>query len=277
MRLKTFDAPSMTDAMRQLRDAFGDDAVIVSTQRTNGGGGVRITAAQDTPEQVIALPNMLNLAAPPAVEDAVAEALASHGVPHQVIDRLIGTVLDGRHQRPSEALAHALTADFGFEPVAEQAGPAPIALVGLPGAGKTITIAKLAARAALADRPVKVVTTDGFRAGGVDQLSAFTKLLEIELHKAISMDELKRVARADKDGELVLVDTAGVNPFNRDEVGQTTELVDAIGAEPILTLSAGGDPSDALEIGQVFGAMGARRMIVTSGLDAARRLGAIRE
>jgi flagellar biosynthesis protein FlhF len=274
MRLKTFDAPSMTEAMRQLRGAFGDDAVIVSTQRTNGGSGVRVTAAQDTPDEVIALPNVLNLAAPPAVEDAVEEALEAHGTPRQVIERLVGTVADGPRHGPCEALANALTADFGFDPLAETGVSVPIALVGMPGAGKTITIAKLAARAALADRPVRVVTTDGFRAGGVDQLSAFTKLLEIELHKAISMDELKRVAKAGVDGELVLVDTAGVNPFNRDEVGQTAEMVDAIGAEPILTLSAGGDPSDALEIGQVFGSIGAKRMIVTR-LDAARRLGAI--
>ena len=77
MRLKTFAAESMGEAMRELREEFGDDAIIVSTQQTNGGAGVRITAALDTPEDVISLPNVLNLSAPKSVEDTVSEALGS--------------------------------------------------------------------------------------------------------------------------------------------------------------------------------------------------------
>ncbi len=215
MRLKTFDAESMNEAMRQLREAFGDDAIIVSTQRTNGGAGVRITAALDTSEDVISLPNVLNLSTPQSVEDTVSEALDAHGTPRPVVDRLLHAVRGGKRNDARLALADALTVSFGFEPLPVDAvGDRPIALVGPPGAGKTITIAKLAARAALADKPVKVITTDGFRAGGVDQLVAFTKLLEIDLHKALSMSDLRRTAKPDRDGELVLVDTAGVNPFN---------------------------------------------------------------
>ena len=275
MRLKTFDAESMNEAMRQLREEFGDDAIIVSTQRTNGGAGVRITAALDTSDDVISLPNVLNLSAPKLVEDTVSEALEAHGTPRPVIDRLLHVVRGGKLCEARLALADALTGSFGFEPLPVAAtGDRPIALVGPPGAGKTITIAKLAARAALADRPVKVITTDGFRAGGIDQLAAFTKLLEIDLHKALSMSELKRTAKPDHDGELVLVDTAGVNPFNAEEVVRVAELVATIAAEPILTLPAGGDAEDAMEIGQVFGGIGASRMVVTR-LDAARRLGAI--
>ena len=48
MRLKTFTGPSMGDVMRQLRDAFGEDAIIVSTEQDKNGMGARITAAIDT-------------------------------------------------------------------------------------------------------------------------------------------------------------------------------------------------------------------------------------
>ena len=272
MRLKTFTGPSMGDVMSQLRKAFGEDAIIVPTEQNKNGSGVRITAALDTPEEVIPLPNILNLRAPAPLDEIVGGALDSHGTPRSTADRLLHAMRDSGD--PCTALSSALAGVFGFEPIGEQAGPRPIALVGPPGAGKTITIAKLAARAALADRPVKVITTDGFRAGGVDQLVAFTKLLEIDLHKALSLAELERRAQPDKPGELVLIDTAGINPFSPAEVRYLSELVSSVNAEPVLTMAAGGDAVDAMEIGAVFGAIGATRLLVTR-LDVARRLGAI--
>jgi flagellar biosynthesis protein FlhF len=48
MRLMRFTAPDMAQAMRQVRQALGPDAVILSTSRVSGGG-VEITAAVDEP------------------------------------------------------------------------------------------------------------------------------------------------------------------------------------------------------------------------------------
>ena len=272
MRLKTFTGSSMSDAMRQLRETFGEDAIIVSTEQGRNGSGVRITAALDAHEDVIPLPNILNLRAPEPLDEIIGGALEAHGVPRRTADRLLHGMRDSGGA--CAALGQALDTVFGFEPLSEDAGPRPIALVGPPGAGKTITIAKLAARAALADRPVKVITTDGFRAGGVDQLAAFTKLLEIDLHKALSIPELKRRAQTDVPGELVLIDTAGINPFSPEEIRHLSTLVSSVDAEPVLTMAAGGDADDAMEIGALFGAIGVRRLLVTR-LDAARRLGSI--
>ena len=272
MRLKTFTGPSMGDVMRQLRETFGEEAIIVSTERAKNGMGVLVTAALDTPNDVVPLPNILNLRAPEPLEEIIGGALDAHGVPRHAVDRLLHSI----HENGGACtmLGQALGGVYGFEPLSEAAGERPIALVGPPGAGKTITIAKLAARAALADRPVKVITTDGFRAGGVDQLVAFTKLLGIDLHKALSMAELERRAVPDEPGELVLIDTAGINPFSPSEVRQLSALVSSVNAEPVLTLAAGGDAVDSMDIGAVFGGIGATRLLVTR-LDAARRLGGI--
>lgn len=46
MRVMRFTAPSMAQAMRQVRQALGPDAVILSTGRLPGGG-VEISAAVD--------------------------------------------------------------------------------------------------------------------------------------------------------------------------------------------------------------------------------------
>ena len=47
MRLKTFNARTMSEAMKMVRDHLGEDAIIVSTQRGEGGKGGRLTAALD--------------------------------------------------------------------------------------------------------------------------------------------------------------------------------------------------------------------------------------
>ena len=55
MRLKTFTAPSMPEAMRLVRDQLGPDAIIVSSQPADKGKGVIVTAAiEQAPEPVAA-------------------------------------------------------------------------------------------------------------------------------------------------------------------------------------------------------------------------------
>ncbi len=45
MRLKSFSAASMAEAMKQVRQELGDDAIIVSTQGGDAADSVRVTAA----------------------------------------------------------------------------------------------------------------------------------------------------------------------------------------------------------------------------------------
>ena len=45
MRMRTFTAPDMNRAMLMVREALGDDAVIISTERDNGSKNVSVTAA----------------------------------------------------------------------------------------------------------------------------------------------------------------------------------------------------------------------------------------
>ncbi len=271
MRLKSFTAASMSEAMRQIRVEFGEDAVIVSSQRIMGHQGVRVTAALDDSGEIpVASVEPL---APLEMVEAIDRALSDHGTPRWLVEQLTGAVC-GDEDDLLTLLAHVLAESFRFEPLAEDGAARPIALVGPPGVGKTVATAKIATRWVLAKRPVRVISTDSFRAGGVDQLAALTKILGIRLFTAASPRELQEVATAGEPGELILVDTANANPFSKAELVRLAELTDSIGAEPLLILAAGGDAEEAAEIGEVYSALGATRMIVTR-LDAARRLGGI--
>jgi len=136
-------------------------------------------------------------------------------------------------------------------------------------------VAKLAARSHLKNRRVGVITCDNLRAGAAEQLLAFTRILEIDLVTARGPQSLRRaVETAASRQDIVFVDSPGLNPFKTSDMEYLAALIEAANVEPILVLAAGGDAQEAAEIGEVFGAAGATRLLATR-LDTTRRLGSI--
>lgn len=87
-----------------------------------------------------------------------------------------------------------------------------VALLGPTGVGKTTTVAKLAARAAMeygADN-VALVTTDSYRIGAHEQLSIYGRIMGCPVRVAKDSEELADVLYQLRNRRLVLVDTAGM-------------------------------------------------------------------
>ncbi len=275
MRLKSFIAPSMAEAMQLVRRELGDDAIIVSTQRAAGGKGVRITAALEPTDIDDEISEILADADRTPAAEVVREALTDHGVPPRLVERLINVVRSSGVDDPSLACAAALESGFAFAPLPDQVAPRPFMLVGPHGVGKSMAVAKLAARSALKNRRVGVITCDNLRAGATEQLSAFTRILELDLVTARGPQSLRRAVEvAASRHDIVFIDSPGLNPFKTNDMEYLAALIEAANVEPILVLAAGGDPQEAAEIGEVFGAAGATRLLATR-LDTTRRLGAI--
>lgn len=84
-----------------------------------------------------------------------------------------------------------------------------IACMGPTGAGKTTTLAKLAARARLdLGRSVGVISLDTFRVGAVEQWQRYAALMGIAFQIASDRSSFRR-ALAEIPADIVLVDTAG--------------------------------------------------------------------
>ncbi|MGQ0674766.1 MAG: hypothetical protein ACT4N4_01545 [Rhodospirillales bacterium] len=267
MRLKTFTAPSMMEAIRLVRDTLGPDAIIVADQQDESGVGVRVTAAIDTPIDALgAIPS-----APDAL-DKLTDCLAYHGVPAGLAERILAGAARAQMATSDAArsLAEGLERCFYFAPLGlPAAGARPWMLVGPPAAGKTLAAAKLAARAIQARRHVTLVAAEG---GGAERLANHARALGAELMLADGPAELRRALEAAEG--MALIDGAGVDPYDRDAMAALQEAIRAAGAEPVLLVPAGGDPGECADIAASFAAFGVYRLIATRA-DVARRLGGI--
>ncbi|HYZ63207.1 MAG TPA: hypothetical protein VE650_12195 [Acetobacteraceae bacterium] len=251
MRLKVYQAPNIGAAMAMVRTELGPDALIVATRQADGG--IEVTAALEaSPSPAVPLPD--------PVRDA---ALRWHGVPEAL----------GADLRAGD-LTRVLEAKFRFGTLPLGPGAPPLLLVGPPGAGKTLTVARLATRLVLSGQLPLVITADGRRAGAAEQLAAFTRLLGLTLIAADEPVPLARALARRQEGAPVLIDSPGLNPADPGDRALLADLLAASGAVAALVLPAGLDPDEAGEIAERFRDLGASLLVATR-LDQSRRLGGI--
>lgn len=301
MRLRTFIADSMTEAMAQVKEALGDDALILSTSETKEG--VSITAAIDPdadspppPRPATPRPRreetIHDIHAVDKLRYDVQHLLRFHNVPELFVSKMLATLNDAtiasilgksRMNIANEsryflrlAMEHICERYFSYHPLfdEQESRPTRMILMGMPGIGKTLTIAKLATRYVLAGEKTVVITTDTSRAGGADHLRSFTDILGIPLSVCADArslaDEIKLVS---KHAHL-LVDTAGCNPYNSEELEATMKLVNVGGMEVALAIQAGLDSQEAVDIAEAFNDLPLSFLVATRA-DCTRRFGNI--
>lgn len=306
MRLRTFNAADMQQAMQMVRDSLGDEAVIISTQ-TQDSNHVQVTAAFDDVETEPVVDEydewfglLRDEQAHPApvteqrgsqwepvpewISDRIAAILYYHSVNEGLQTHLLARLsqLTTQHIIPYQHYANEverwlttlLAETFQIVPLHLQYDSCRHILIGPPGAGKTLTTAKIAAYCVKYNQPVHVITTDNKRAGGVEQLNAITDILGIELQVAENRQSLKHILSDIPLAETVIVDSAGANPYDFYELKQLAEFASLIELDPVLIYPAGCDPFEADEVSRAFSFIGVERMIITR-IDTARRFGSI--
>lgn len=284
MRLKSFTAKTLQEAMRMVRETLGEDAIIVATREEKnavGGAMVHITAAVekdtlygDNTDDASDLWIDGEEDDEATILEELTETMLQHAVPEEILDQIVSCASILGAEEPRLALLSAIESLFKFNPLPTTAHSKPLMMIGPPGAGKTLAVAKLAARSSMKGLNIAVVTTDTERAGGQEQLEAFTNLMDVELKTAKTPTALKEILLETKGMDQVIIDTAGTNPFDVEQVKHLARLIGSAEIDPILVMPANTNADEAGEMAEIFATIGAERLLPTR-VDASRRLGSL--
>lgn len=273
MKLRRFLAPDARAGLENIRRALGPDAVVVSSRKTRdgvefmagrydeledvAGDADRKEPAGDSGNAILReLARLRSLLQNQLAGFAWSAEKRRHPVRVHVLQKLLAAGFSpklGRHLAAGLPKSHSVEqADTWVRQVlirnlrvfAPQELPGSMpgiwALVGPTGHGKTTTLAKLAAKAAMKhgrDR-IALVSVDAYRIGAQQQLEAYARMMGVDFIGLDDAGELPQlIERIRHDKACIMVDSAGFAPHDERYVQQLATFRQA-GAACLLTLSA---------------------------------------
>ena len=269
MRIKKFTANNYADALEQVKNELGDEALIMNTRSIKpdsplssrkAATKVEITAAVEFKEPVVSnfeeelhldegkgldikslIFNLLS-------ENSQAQTLGlkpsqfeiySHLVENGLDERLASKILikakvetDTKPGKEKIRVMDIMQKIIPFEGGInlKREGPKIVAFVGPTGVGKTTTIAKIAADYAIRkNKKVALVSLDTYRLGAVNQLEIYGDIMQLPVEMAERSEELREIVKRHSDKDLVLIDTTGRSHRDEDYSRQLKEIFSVVG------------------------------------------------
>lgn len=280
MKIKKIIAANMPEAFAKVKEELGEDAVIISSENAEDGQIV-VTAAVEEDFDI-----SFDAAGTPEIfddrysfdENLLRECLDYHGVVPPVSEQIMAEARKiSRREKNidvSRILEQTFAGMFRYHDILDLHRPVKM-FMGTPGTGKTTAIAKTAAQAKFKHIPACIISTDNVRAGANRQLQAFAEILELDFFFCKDERSLFDTIRAAEDRfKLILTDTPGINPFVEKEVDRIGRLSEVVKSDVILTMDAGRNSYEAVEIAEIFAKIGAQSILPTR-LDLTRRIGSV--
>ncbi|HYG44334.1 MAG TPA: flagellar biosynthesis protein FlhF [Bordetella sp.] len=266
MKISRFIGATSREVMRQVRDALGPDALIVSNRSV--ADGIEVMATLDEAAAQAPVPSPAHSPEGLAADTAGLEAAigALRGTLESRLDGLLWGGNDAPGREPLRAALFRLLLDAGFstrlaramlerlpggladreaqswvrnelvthlpvlaheEGLWDQGGV--YALVGPTGVGKTTTLAKLAAHCVtrVGRDQVAMLTTDNFRIGALEQLQIYGRLMGVPARSVRDVAELRATLAELGNRRIVLIDTTGISQRDRNVAAQAALLCGA--------------------------------------------------
>lgn len=337
MNVKRITAKTTREAMRQVRETLGADAVILGNRAVEGG--IEILAMPSSAmASLIPAPEKPTVIAPPVVEipaapspepvaPAVFSARRESGDSAKLAKSVIAEIqamqarlesqlsdlswrdLPSRDPSAATLMREMLAAGFSATLARQLMDNLPpgdaeqtlawakatlikqlpvmqsesglldvggvFALMGPTGAGKTTTTAKLAARFVVRHGAAKLalLTTDGYRIGGHEQLRIYGKILGVTVHAVRDAADLKLALAELRGKHTVLIDTVGMSQRDQAVTEQVEMFCQAdTPIRKLLLLNATSHGDTLNEVVQAYRRRGLDGCII-SKIDEAASLG----
>lgn len=262
------DAPKAVKDTAEPKNSQGMDQVLQEIRSLRGQ--LAIGASTPPAEPFRMLSELTDILRENEFENRWIEALME-----DMRGSLTASELEDR-RKVHDAAALAIAKSIAFFQLGEHPIPRIFILVGPTGVGKTTTIAKLAAVYGLSDRSkdVRIITVDSFRIGARAQVETYGEIMDIPVLAVDDYDQLKAQIALASEADLILVDTIGKSPRDRDRIDEMRKLLSACGpdASVHLALSATTKTQDLRDILKQFQSFDYSSVVITK-LDETSRVG----
>ena len=208
--------------------------------------------------------------------------LTTNGVDGKIIAKIISKSSDINERNDSssirtqlmETMKRLIVCQGGI--TSDDQLPKKVVLVGPTGAGKTTTIAKIAADLVYRQqKKVALVSLDNFRVGGIEQLGIYGDIMKIPVEAAQDQVELEECVHRHSKKDVILIDTMGRSHKDRAYSVQLSGVFERLGeVETHLVLSVASNEKQFFESYKQFSSLEINRVLFTK-LDEGLNFGAM--
>ena len=280
MKIKVFTAPTLSQALNNVRKTLGSDAIIISSYEDVVTQTAKVTAAIDTSDK---------------------QSLEHSFLHRPVESTIIHRKHRGERQRlsPSQLIPifekHFVSEDsarWAFDLLEEARetffprtlqdflsyllGPSEdffsqerlkrhhiFLLVGPPGAGKTVMIAKFVVQALLYDLSPRILSLDTFKAGAREQIKIYGQSLGCPTKVINDVRVLSQYVRSSTPERPLFVDTPGVNLNRHQDQVLLGKIILNLKCRPIFVFPLGMNPRILEAQVSQFQYFGGKHLILT--------------
>ncbi len=270
MKFKIFTAETQAEAEEEAEHCLGPGASIISSVKNAKMGVLEVTAVKGSQDP----DHLFDQEESVITQNSILEKLQGHKTPDAFLDTLM-PVLDGTYKflpdrgffaNPLGVVLNSLLKFGGFSM------GRPLMFVGPPGAGKSVTLMKVAAEWYCQGRPLRIFTLDTLKTGAFDQLQGLAAHLEHDVTLLEAPEVYRKHLPANDDETFVFIDTPGCNPFDEQAIDHLTVAKKIMGAQVILVIPAGMDAQESMDILRAYEPLHPEAFIATK-LDISHKLG----
>jgi flagellar biosynthesis protein FlhF len=245
MKIKRFEGKDMEEVLKQVREEFGPEAIILSTKKLKPSlekfnifrsSGIEVVAAVDRFENYSksnsSNPTSLSksidgsFVSEKGEEDFFIQQFLSLGLPLNFVNKFIEEIKDSQKEIAGSSIPEIYRGFLRWKLMDYIETYVPNfdkmriwSFIGPTGVGKTTTMVKLAAQLSLTITPkITLVTIDTYRIGAIEQLKTYADILKLPMEIAHYPDELKKIIRKWDGQNLLLIDTPGRSPNQQNEI-----------------------------------------------------------
>jgi flagellar biosynthesis protein FlhF len=308
MQIKRFNGKTLQQALKKVKESFGEEAVIISTKSANGLS--EVLAAIDFNVEEVERSHNLGESFKGSLIDIkreldelkyifsrtigglgreevaklggsayqVYEELLKSGIHEKLSRKLVKTAAHATNDSPDilrrRCLKVVMERTAVHNPFKGTDGPKVIALVGPKGSGKSTTVAKIAGSIKRKyNASVALLSFDVSRAD--ESLKRSANLFEMPLDTPGSKEELSLALWMNRDNDVVLIDTPGKDPDDLEGIDSIKDMLSTgLPIETGLVLDVSASDKSQAAACRGFGALAPDYLAFTR-IDEARRFGTI--